>query len=256
MYQAQISYPALFRAFSQYLLLLVAALPSLLWADDDIRVMPTVEFINMHTEPGRGFPVFHVIERNEVIILIKSKNNWIKARTEKGITGWIHRRDIVNTIGVNGEEVQLGIPSFDDYTNRRWEIGFGAGEFDNVPSLGLRGGYRFTNNLMLEMQLTQATGSQSKNELMLLGLVHQPFPNWRFSPYFTLASGTIKTTTRSQGIQLDDSDDEVFLVGTGMYAYLSSRFILKLELNQYTSLPSENFNTKIDELKLGFSAFF
>lgn len=225
-------------------------------ADELIRIKSTTEFIDMHTGPGRGYPIFHVLERNEAITLIKSKNNWIKALTDDGIEGWIHRRNMDNTIGVNGEEVQLGIPDRDDYGSRRWEIGVGAGQFDEVPSLGVHGGYRFSNNLMFELQFTQATGTQSKNELFLYGLVHQPFPAWRFSPYFTLATGTITTTARSRAVQLSDDEDEVFLVGTGAYYYLSNRFMLKLELNQYTSLPSEDFNTEINEIKMGISSFF
>jgi len=227
-----------------------------LWADEPIRVKVTSEFIELHTGPGRGYPAFHAIERNEPITLIKSKNIWIKAVTDDGIEGWINRNDIVNTIGLNGEEVRLGIASIEDYSNRSWEIGFGAGQFGEVPSLGIHGGYRFTRNLMVELQLTQATGNQSKNGLIMLGLVHQPFPEWRFSPYFTLATGNITTTARSEGSQLDDNSDEVFMLGTGAYYYLSNRFMLRLQLNQYTSLPSENFNNEISELKFGFSTFF
>jgi len=238
------------------LLGLLVLAPQSLLAQELIRVKSTTDFIDMTTGPGRGYPAFYAIERDEVVTLIKSKNNWIKAVTEKGIEGWIHRRDIINTVGINGEEVRLGIPSIEDYSNRRWEIGFSAGQFDEIPSLGLYGGYRFTNNLMLELQLTQATGNESKNNLMLVGLTHQPFPQWRFSPYFTLATGTFSTTVRSQGVQLDDSEDEVFMLSTGAYYYLSSRFMLKLALNQYTSLPSENSNPEINEIKLGFSSFF
>lgn len=225
-------------------------------AKELIKIKSTAEFIDLHSGPGRGYPVFHVIEKGEIVSLIKSKTSWIKARTEDGIEGWIYRGNMANTIGINGEEVRLGIPSREDYSNRRWEVGFGIGQFSSIPSLGIHGGYRFTNNLMLELQFTQATGNQSVNELLSIGLVHQPFPEWRFSPYFTLASGSIKTTASSQSIAPNDGNDELFLVGLGGYYYISQRFMAKLELNQYTSLPSEDFNNEINEVKLGFSAFF
>lgn len=238
------------------LVIILLLMPQIVVAKELINVKSTAEFINLHTGPGRGYPIFHVIERDEVVTLIKSKTRWIKARTEDGIEGWIHRRDIVDTVGLNGEEVRLGIPSREDYSQRKWEIGFGVGQFDSIPSLGIHGGYRFTDNLMLELQFTQATGNQSKNELLGIGLVHQPFPEWRFSPYFTLASGTIKTTARSQATAVADTDDELFLVGIGSYYYMSDRFMVKFEINQYTSLPSQNFNTEINEFKLGLSTFF
>lgn len=226
------------------------------FADDAIRVKSTAEFIDMHSGPGRGYPIFHVLEKNETVELIKRKNDWIKAVTDDGIEGWIHRRNMDNTVGVNGELVRLGLPSREDYSNRRWEIGFGAGQLDSAPSLGLSGGYRFTNNLTLDLQLKQATGSRSKNEIVSLGLIQQPFPEWRFSPYFTLATGTITTTVKTGEPRLDDPTDELFLVGIGGYYYLSNRFMLKLELNQYTTLPSENSNIELEEYKIGFSSFF
>ena len=256
MYQFIARHPKLKAYVAVFSLILLSVFSDKLWADELIRIKVTSEFIDLHTGPGRGYPAFHALERNEPVTLIKSKNIWIKAVTDDGIEGWINRKDIVNTVGVNGEEVRLGIASIEDYSNRSWEIGFGAGQFDEVPSLGIHGGYRFTRNLMVELQLTQATGNQSKNELIMLGLVHQPFPEWRLSPYFSLATGNITTTARSEGSQLDDDSDEIFMLGTGAYYYLSNRFMLRLQINQYTSLPSENFNTEINELKLGFSTFF
>ena len=239
-----------------FCLILLGLCTDKLWADEPIRVKVTGEFIELHTGPGRGYPVFHVIERNEAITLIKTKNNWIKAITEDGIEGWIQRINMDNTLGINGENVRLNITSREDYRNQQWQLGFGIGQFDEIASLGLSGGYRFTNNLTVELQLKQATGARSKNEIITLGLVHQPFPEWRFSPYFTLATGTIKTTAKSDEAQLSDPSDEIFLLGIGGYYYLFDRFMIKVELNQYTSLPSENFNNEINEYRLGFSSFF
>jgi uncharacterized protein YraI len=75
-----------------------------------LQVITYDTYISMHTGPGRGYPVFHVLEKGETITLLYSKTDWIKAVTAKGIEGWIHKRFMDDTIGLNGETVVLGIP--------------------------------------------------------------------------------------------------------------------------------------------------
>ena len=63
------------------------------WADDDPQVTVNDAFINVHNGPGRGYPVFHVVERGETITLLKSRTDWIKIKTYLGNTGWVRRSD-------------------------------------------------------------------------------------------------------------------------------------------------------------------
>jgi uncharacterized protein YgiM (DUF1202 family) len=221
-----------------------------------VEVVVTSTFINMHTGPGRGFPVFHVLEKGETITLIKRKTDWIKAETSKGVIGWIYRASFDETIGINGELVKLGIPDRDDYSQRRWEVGVSLGEFEDVESLGVHGAYRFTKNLSAELRFNQATGSSSNSKLVSLGLVHQPFPEWKISPFFTVANGQVSIEPNSDISTVQDLEDSFFLVGFGAYYYYSHRFMIRFEYNNYTTLPDRNSNEDIDEWKIGLSAFF
>ncbi|MEO0442459.1 MAG: SH3 domain-containing protein [Pseudomonadota bacterium] len=221
-----------------------------------LRVVVTETYLNMHTGPSRGHPVFHVLEKGEVITLLKSKTDWIKVETEKGLLGWIHRRHIDTTVGINGELVDLGIPDRDDFANRQWELGFTVGEFDNIDSLGVNLSWRFTKNLAAELRYTQATGRFSNSKLVSWGLVHYPFPEWRFSPFFTLANGQVDISPNSDLSQAQDTDDNFFMVGIGGHYHLLHRFLIRLEYNDYTTLPDRNENENIQEWKIGFSAFF
>lgn len=221
-----------------------------------IKVLVTNTFIDMHTGPGRGYPKFHVIEKDEEITLLFSKTDWIKAETKKGIKGWIHKRDMVNTVGVNNEIVDLGIPERGDFTNRRWEIGATFGEFENIESIGINTAYRLTENISLELRASQATGRFSNSKLYSWGIVHQPFPKWRLSPFITLANGQIEVSPNNNLSQIQDRKDNFFLVGTGASFYLSHRFFIRFEYNDYTSLPERNENENNNEWKLGISAFF
>ncbi len=48
-------------------------------------------YIELHTGPGRGFPVFHVVDRGELVEVIKRRTDWFKLRTAKGKEGWAKR---------------------------------------------------------------------------------------------------------------------------------------------------------------------
>jgi len=225
-----------------------------------IKVIVNATYLDVHTGPGRGYPIFHVLEKNQTITLIKSKTDWIKVflEQENGVIkeGWVHRRYMQYTIGVNGELVDLDTPDIGVYKKRRWESGISLGEFQGVAALGVHTGYRFTKNLILEARAGQSTGSSESNEFWSIGFLHQPFPGSRLSPYFTLASGQIKISPNATSIRPVGLKNNYFLVGIGAYYYLSNRIMLRLEYNNYNILPSRNENVNIDEWRLGLSTFF
>lgn len=223
---------------------------------DSLQVVVNTHYINMHTGPGRGYPIFHSLEKGETITLLKSKTDWIKVVTAKGVKGWIHRKVINNTVGTHGQVVKLGIPERGDYSDRRWEIGVSFGEFESIPSIGIHGAYRITPNISAELRYNQATGRSSNSKLYSWGFVHQPFPEKRLSPFFTLANGELEISPNANLSQTQDQQDNFFMVGVGTYFYLSHRFMARLEYNNYTTLPDRDNNENIDEWKLGLSAFF
>ena len=49
------------------------------------RPPPTVEvsgpYIELHSGPGRGFPVFHTVERGGEVALLKRRTDWYRVRT-------------------------------------------------------------------------------------------------------------------------------------------------------------------------------
>lgn len=240
--------------------LLIAALlfssPSFAKKDEPLQVVVNSTYISVHTGAGRGYPIFHVLEKGETITLLYSKTDWIKITTQKGIEGWVSRRFMNDTIGPNGELVELGLPEREEFSRRRWEVGVTAGAFDNsIEVLGVQTAYRFTKNISAEFRLAQATGRFSNNRLISWNLVHQPFPEWRLSPFFVIGNGQVDISANTNSTQ-EDSDDNFFMVGTGLNYYLTHRFMARIEYNNYTTLPDRDKNGNIDEWKVGITAFF
>ncbi len=224
--------------------------------DEPLQVVVNSTYISVHTGPGRGYPIFHVLEKGETITLLYSKTDWIKISTHKGIEGWVKRSAMDDTIGPDGEVVALGVPRREDFSQRRWEIGVNTGAFDNsIEVLGVHTAYRFTKHVSTELRFAQATGRFSNNQLISWNLVHQPFPEWRLSPFFALGNGIVDISPNTNSTQ-EGTDDNFFMVGMGLNYYLSHRFMARIEYNNYTTLPDRDKNGNIDEWRLGITAFF
>lgn len=231
-----------------------------MWAGDSDefqKVTVAEAFIEFHTGPGRGYPVFHIEEKGQEISLIKKKTQWFKVRSNKGLEGWVHEDTMDKTlIGDTDENFDSGNSQLEDFAHRNWEAGVLGGEFGGAQSLTLYGGWNFTDNLAGELAVAQALGSVADIRFANISIVHQPFPEWRVAPFFKLGAGIIQTRPFTTLIQTQDRTDEIVNVGLGVKAYISRQFFIRVEYTSYTILTSRNDNDEVEEWKLGFSVFF
>jgi uncharacterized protein YgiM (DUF1202 family) len=213
-------------------------------------------YIDMRTGPGRAYPIFHVVENDEIVELIKRRTDWVKVKTKRDKTGWAHISQMADTFGEDGKQLAFAGAKQSDYLARRWELGFNGGDFEGASSLGATFGYRFTQNFTAEVKVSQATGRFSDSKLASIALMHQPFPEWRVSPFLILGTGIIDTSPDTTLVQSEDRTDTALLVGGGANVYLSRRFVLRLEYNNHLALTSRDSNEEVNEWKLGFNVFF
>lgn len=68
--------------------------PGLARADQPHKILIADPFIELHTGPGRGYPVFHVIERGREVTIVKRRTDWFELRTDRGVQGWAPREQI------------------------------------------------------------------------------------------------------------------------------------------------------------------
>ncbi len=231
---------------------------SLNWFEKDAPIEVTVNdaFINVHNAPGRGYPVFHVVERGETITLLKMHTDWIKIKTARGLEGWIKRKDIFLTLGPDGATPEFADTKQADYLAERFELGTAFGDFDGAQSFNVNLGYRFTKNLSTEIRLAQNTGQYSDSQILAIAILHQPFPDLRVSPFIGIGAGTLKTMPSTTLVQAEDREDQLLQASIGAYIHITGRFFLRAEyVNDYV-LTSRNTNQEVNEWKLGFNIFF
>ena len=213
-------------------------------------------FIELHTGPGKGYPVFFVAERGEQIALLKRRTEWFKVQVARGQEGWVHFEQLTTTLDSDGEPFDLPALGFDDYTARRWEVGTLYGDFGGANVIGMYGSRNVTPNLSGEIWVSQALGRFSDSTMVTLNIVHLMYPDWRASPYFTLGAGVIKTQPKATLVATTDRTDNVALAGAGVRMYLTRRFVFRAEYKTHVVFTSRDDNEEVQEWKAGFSFFF
>jgi hypothetical protein len=223
------------------------------------RVTIAEPFIEIHTGPAEGYPIFHVIDRGTEVRIIRRKTDWFKIQTEDGKSGWASRDQIRQTLLPSGEQFKAVESDQDDFTGRRWVMGVTGGEFDSTPVVTIFAGYSFTENLGAELHLGQSTGTRSNAKFVKANLLMQPLPDWRYSPYLTLGVGRIEVDPSSTLISQNDDTNTFAQYGVGIQAYVSRSFLVRVEVNEYvifSSTATRDDNEVINEWKFGFAVFF
>ena len=213
-------------------------------------------YIELHTGPGGGYPVFFVAERGEQIALLKRRTEWFKVKLARGDEGWVHYEQLQTTLNLNGEPFDLPVLGLSDYAARRWEVGALYGDFGGANIISAYGARSFTPNLSGEVWISQALGRFSDSTIATINIVHLMYPDWRASPYFTLGAGVINTEPKATLVATVDRTDSLAQVGVGVRTYLTRRFVFRAEYKAHVVFTSRNDNEEVREWKAGFSFFF
>lgn len=227
------------------------------WCDDEyVQVVIDDPYIELHSGPGRGYPVFYIAERGEQIEVIKRRTEWFRVRIERGEEGWVHLEQLQRTFDLEGEAFDVPGLSLGDFAGRRWEVGALYGDFGGANVISAYGAFGLTENLSLELGLSQALGRFSDSQMFNFNVLHLMFPDKRASPFFTLGAGAIRTQPKATLVDTLDRRDSLAHAGFGVRTYLTRRFVFRAEYKTYVIFTSRDDNEEIREWKAGFSFFF
>jgi len=216
-------------------------------------------FIEMHTGPGGGYPVFHVVERGEFITIIQRRTTWFKIVTVQGKQGWVSLDQMSLTLNTGGEQIEFKNVTQEEFLKRNWELGASGGSFGGATAFTFSGAYLFNKGFSSELEITQTFGNNSSGMLYKIGLIMQPFSDWKVSPYLRLATGIIDVDPKSTLVQDKDRSNQFSNIGLGVRAYITKRFMMKLEYGDYIIFTADidnDTNEEHNEWKAGFSVFF
>ena len=213
-------------------------------------------YLEMHTGPARGYPIFHVVDRGETVEIIKQRTDWFLVRDADGDEGWVDQAQMELTLNPDGSEVDFQRANLEDFTNSKWEIGALAGDFGGANIVSLYGAYSLNPHVSIEAWGSQILGNFSNGWMASVNVVHETWPDWRVSPFFTLGAGYIRTEPKSTIIQGEDRNDQIGHAGAGFRVYVTRRFVFRAEYKTHVVFTSRNDNEEVEEWKVGFAFFF
>ena len=226
-------------------------------AADEFRSVTIADpYLEMRTGPGQGYPIFNVVDRGETVDVLMQRTEWYLVRTDNDKEGWVNRGQMELTLQPDGDPVSFDEIGLEDFTNAKWEVGLLAGDFGGANIVSLYGGYSLNPNISVELWASQILGNFSNGWMGSLNIVHEAFPEWRVSPFFTLGAGVVHTGPKSTIIRGPDRTDQVGHVGAGVRLYAARRFLLRAEYKSYVVFTSRDENEEVEEWKVGFAFFF
>ena len=219
--------------------------------------VPLIVFcLTVTTGPGRGYPKFYVVDRGKSVEILKRRTDWFLVRAPNGKEGWVDRAQMEKTLQTSGQQISFARADQEDFTNARWEAGLLAGDFGGANIISAYGGYSLNPHVSVEVWGSQILGNFSNGWMGSVNVVHETWPDFRISPFFTLGSGVIHTSPKSTIVQGEDRTDQVAHVGAGFRFYATRRFVLRAEYKSYVVFTSRDDNEEIEEWKAGFAFFF
>lgn len=234
-------------------LLLALVLPSLATAAPT-QVEVRDPYLELHTGPGRGYPIFHALGRGDRIEIRHRRTDWYKVASAD-IVGWVHRDQLGQTLAAAGIDEGARAAVLDRHIEGRLRAGLSAGIFDDDPVVVFWGGYRFRPKWSGEFAIAQSSGDYSATRMLRLEGVYRPWPDKRLPPHVILGLGRFENVPRQTLVESDEEDAWAFIFGLGVSKQLEQRFALRADW-RWNHARFDGDNENYHELTAGFVLLF
>lgn len=243
-------------ALAGLLLLATLLTPALSAAREYLQLFVAQPYLELHTGPGRGYPVFHVVPRDGSVDVLFRRTDWFKVRTERGVEGWASQADMLKTVLADGSPFKFDLGDRAGFTSHRFEMGIFAGQYGGATLVSGFGSVSLNSQLALEGALGNYLGKFSNGVTGDIGFAHVLVPEARWSPFLMLGVGLVHIEPKSTLVQAANRTEQTAYVGGGVRYYLTRRFFLRAEYKAHYIFTKRNQNEDADEWKLGFAFFF
>lgn len=222
-----------------------------------LQVFVRAPYLELHTGPGRGYPVFNVVERDASVDVLKRYTDWFKVRTTSGVEGWVSAHDMEQTVLADATPFHYDVGDLNGFTAHRFEAGaFFYGDYGGASAVSAYGAVFANPNLAAEISIGEFLGKSADGTTIDLGLVHIFYPQARLAPFVMLGTGMVHIEPKATLVQPDDRTEQSAYVGGGLRYYLTRRFFLRGEFKEHLIFTNRNQNQQVDEWKFGFAFFF
>ena len=247
-----------------WLLFLLVGLSSGLnkvWAEDGGLLLEVIDpYLELHTGPGRGYPIFYVIEEGERVEVITRQPGWYEVRSRNNQLGWVPEKQIARTMQASGEPADLPTVSYGDYLTKGWLVGFSSGAFSkgelkNADNLKVTVGYRPLSWLVLEAESGKFYAPETRGSYLGLNIVVEPVSRWKLSPAIFYGGGTMDIEAQPELVPLGFSSSDMENYGLRVNYYVGRNFLVNIE-HRWFDVSIDDNNVELEGWFIGFNTFF
>ena len=243
-------------ALASLVLLGLLLTPAVGGAREYLQLFVAQPYLELHTGPGRGYPVFNVVPRDGSVDVLFRRTDWFKVRTEHGVEGWASQQDMLGMVLADGSPFRFSVGDRAGFGAHRYEAGLFAGAYGGANYVSGYASLSFNSQLALEAALGQFLGRFSNGVTADVGLTHVIVPEARWSPLLTLGVGEVHVEPKATLVQAANRTEQTAYVGGGVRYYLTRRFFVRGEYKAHYVFTKRNQNQEADEWKLGFAFFY
>jgi hypothetical protein len=223
-------------------------------SEKNLVLVVTEPYLEMHSGPGRGFPIVYVIGRDELVTVLYSRTDWYKVRAPNGNEGWVRRTDLSRTLLESGDPAP--IPPYPDFASHRWELGAGYGVYNRENLVTAYTDFSLTSSLDAELVVQQAFGTIDNRYIATLGMRHTFIPEWKwFSPTAGIGGGYQYIQDRVPPAPLQATNTMAY-VSLGARGFITRRFLWRVDWRHYVVFNDLNVYEDLEEWKFGLAVFF
>jgi hypothetical protein len=225
-------------------------------SDKEEQLQVTTPYIELRSGPGRGYPVFFVVERLQWVAVELRRTDWYRVRAPGGQTGWVQRAELESTLTTAGTNKTFRDLLLDDFLRRRVEFGVAVGRFKSEPLLKFWLQGKLSDAIGVEASIGQVQGVFSGTDLWHIGLTSEPWSNQRFSPFFSIGLGKFSNIPNASQVNNIPVSAKLGQATLGLRWHITERFTARLDTTLYTAFISQNRSTEYRSFTAGIGFFF
>jgi len=220
-------------------------------------------YLELHSGPGRGYPIFHVIEQGDRVRVITRRTNWFYVSDRRGRQGWVKQEGLARTLAPTGLPAALPNTTHGDFLNQQGRVGLAFGKQESADTANIMAGYRLHPVAGIEAEYGQFFGQLNEGYMYGASLILEPLQMWEFSqdwpftPFLSWGIGQQVWETKKKGQVGQDPSVELDykFAGFGLHYYVGFNFVIR---GEYRNLLLDNRNNEVSNSvwRIGFSSFF
>ncbi|MDK2779176.1 MAG: SH3 domain-containing protein [Pseudomonadota bacterium] len=223
--------------------------------EEALQVEVIDSYLELHTGPGRGYPVIYVVEKGEVISVISRRTTWYLIADQHGKSGWVTRESLARTLVDTGTPVALPETRHGDFLQHKIRLGFTYGQQEGSDQVSMIAGFRLSRHFGVEAEYGQLFADTVDGYQQSLSLIVEPTDRWPFTPFLSAGYGNQKLELKEKLPGTDPVRDDFRALGAGVNVYIGFNFVLRGEYRNMLIFADDD-TVRNDVWRIGFSSFF